>query len=73
MRSPDEADSRRVLRPASSRAEDWLPAIEHPLGEELVQGDQQLLQIQMEQADEIVDAQQHGEEGQHQEIGQGRR
>ena len=42
-------------------------------GQNLVQRLKQVFQVQVEQADEVVDAHQQGEEGQDQEVRQGRR
>ena len=41
-----------------------------PGGQELVQGAEQVFQVQVEQADKVVDAHQQGEEGEDQEVGQ---
>ena len=44
---------------------------QHPGGEHLIQRVQDLLQAEMEQADQVVDAHQEGEQGENQKIGQG--
>ena len=46
---------------------------QHLVGQELVQGQKQIFQVQVKQADEVVDAHQQGEQGEDQEVGQGRR
>ena len=46
---------------------------QHPVGQNLLQGYQQVFQVQAEQGDEVVDAHQQGKQGEHQKVGQRRR